>query len=111
MYPTAVDSYGQTGLSSSVSSCEGFAKNRKGGDTYIQMANTTKLSIDKAMVRQLFKAVVKASDELNEESFLHGLGKCRLQVQPMAQASEFYVSNMFHDSLRILLTSKGHPDI
>ena len=32
-YPTTADSYGQTGLSSSVSSCEDFAKNfqKRGG--------------------------------------------------------------------------------
>ena len=63
------------------------------------MANITKLSIDKATERQLFKAVVKALDVINELSFLHGQNKRRLQVQPMAQASEFqvYVPNMFND--------------
>ena len=30
------------------------------------MATITKLNIDKATVRQLFKAVIKASDEINE---------------------------------------------
>ena len=73
------------------------------------MANLTRLNIDKATVRQLFKAVVKATDEFNETSFVHGQTKSRLQVQPMAQASEFYVPNRFND--RILLTSKVHPDI
>ena len=73
------------------------------------MANITKLSIDKAMVRQLFKAVVNASDELNELSFIHGQNKRRLQVQPMAHASEFYVPNMFND--QIVLTTNGYPDI
>ena len=73
------------------------------------MSNIMKLNIDKATVQQLFKAVFKAADEINETSFVHGQYKRRLQVQPMAQASEFYVQNMFHD--RILLTSKGHPDI
>ena len=68
------------------------------------MANTTKLSIDKARVRQLFKTVVKASDELNEVSFLHGQSKRRLQVQPMAHASEFYVANMSNDL-------NGYPNI
>ena len=73
------------------------------------MANITKLDFEKATVRQLFKAVAYATDEINETLFIHGQTKCRLQVQPMAQASEFYVPNMFND--RILLTSKGHPDI
>ena len=36
------------------------------------MASTTKLNIDKATVRQLFKAVVKASDEILEASFVYG---------------------------------------
>ena len=73
------------------------------------MANNTRLNVDKATVRQLFKAGAKVSDELNELSFIHGQNKRRLPVQPMAHASEFYVPNMFND--RILLTSKGHPDI
>ena len=42
---------------------------RKGGDIPIQKATTTKLNIDAAIMRQLFKAVVKASDEINEKSF------------------------------------------
>ena len=73
------------------------------------MASNTNLDIDKATVLQLFKAVVKASDELNETSFLHGQSKRRLQVQPMAQASEFYVPNIFNDW--IVLTTNGYPDI
>ena len=110
VYPTTVDSYGQTGLSTSVSSCEDFAKNIQTRRGYIYSnGKHYKLSIDKATVLQLFKAVVKASDELNEVSFLHGQGKLQLQVQPMAQASEFYVLNIFND--RIVLTTNGHPDI
>ena len=50
------------------------------------MANTMKLNIDKATGRLLFKAVVKATDEINETSWVHGQTKRRLQVQPMAQA-------------------------
>ena len=75
------------------------------------MANITRLNIDKATVRQLFKAVVKATDEINKTLLIHGQTKRRPQVQPMAQASEFYVQNMINDL--ILLTSKGpnHPDI
>ena len=73
------------------------------------MANTIKLNIDKTVVLQLFKAVVKVSDELNELSFIHGQNKRRLQVQPMEHASEFYVPNMFNDL--IVLTTNGYPDI
>ena len=61
------------------------------------------------MVRQLFKAVAKVSDELNELSFIHGQNKRRLPIQPMAHASEFYVPNMCND--RIVLTTDGYPDI
>ena len=68
-----------------------------------------KLNIDKATVQQLFKAVFKAADEINETSFVHGQTKRQLQVQPMAKASEFYVQNRFN--ARILPASKGHPDI
>ena len=76
------------------------------------MATTTKLNIDKATVRQLFKAVVKASDEINEKSIVYGqanLAKRVLQIQPLAQASEFDVPNGYHD--RVALTTNGHPDI
>ena len=73
------------------------------------MATTMKINIDKATVRQLFKGVVKASDEILEASFVYGQYKRRLQVQPMAQASEFYVPNGIND--RIVLTTNVHPDI
>ena len=75
------------------------------------MATTTKLNIDKATVRQLFKAVVKASDEINEKSFVYGQAKPErvLQIQPLAQASGFYVPNGNYD--RVVLTTNGHPDI
>ena len=73
------------------------------------MANTNKLHIDQATVRQLFKAVVKVLDELNELSFIHGQNKHRRPVQPMVHASEFYVPNMFND--RIILTISDYPDI
>ena len=63
------------------------------------MATTMKINIDKATVRQLFKAVVKASDEILEASFVYGQHKRRLQVQPLAQASEFYVPNGNTDRL------------
>ena len=71
------------------------------------MATTMKINIDKATVRQLFKAVVKTSDEILEASFVYGQHKRRLQVQPLAQASEFYVPNGNTD--RIVLTTNGHP--
>ena len=71
------------------------------------MATTTKLNIDKATVRQVFKAVVKASNEILEASFVYGQNKRRLPVQPMAQASEFYVPNMFDE--RIFLYEQRSP--
>ena len=73
------------------------------------MTTTTKLNIDKATVRQLFKAVVNASDEINEKCVFYGEAKRLLQIQQLAQASEFYVPNGYHD--RIALTTNGHPDI
>ena len=73
------------------------------------MATTTKLNIDRATVRQLFKAVTKAADEIKEKSIVHGAAKRVLQLQHLAQASEFYVPNGNHD--RIALTTNGHPDI
>ena len=73
------------------------------------MATTTKLNIDKATVRQLFKVVARVADEIDESSFVHGSTKRRLALQPMANASEFYVPNMFKD--RIVLNAKGYPDI
>ena len=55
--------------------------------------------------------MVKASDEINEKSFIYGQAKRVLQIQPLAQASELssYVPNGYHD--RVALTTKGHPDI
>ena len=73
------------------------------------MASTTKLNIDKATERQPFKSVVNASDEINEKSIVYGQAKRVLPIQPLAQASEFYVPNGNHD--RIALTTNGHPDI
>ena len=68
-----------------------------------------KLNIDKATVLQLFKAVTKASDEINEKSIVYGQAKRVLPLQHLAQASEFYIPNGNHDS--IVLTTNGHPDI
>ena len=73
------------------------------------MATTTKLNIDKATVRQLFKAVIKATDEINEKSILYGQAKRVLPIKPLAQVAEFYVPNGNQD--RIALTTNGHPDI
>ena len=60
-------------------------------------------------MRQLFRAVTKAADEIKEKSIVHGAAKRVLQLQHLAQASEFYVPNGNHD--RIALTTNGHPDI
>ena len=68
-----------------------------------------KLNIDRATVRQLFKTVVKASDEINEKSIVYGQAKRVLPLQPLVQASKCYVPNGNHD--RIALTTKGHPDV
>ena len=68
------------------------------------MATTTKLNIDKATVRQLFKAVIKATDEINEKSILYGQAKRVLPIKPLAQAAEFYVLNGNLD--RIALTPR-----
>ncbi len=46
---------------------------------------TAKLNIEKVTVRQLFRVVVKATDEINEESFIHGQNKHRYKVDIMAQ--------------------------
>jgi hypothetical protein len=56
------------------------------------MATTAKLNIDKATVQQLFGAVVKATDEINEASFVHGRNKLRglrFKVDTMEQGSKF----------------------
>ncbi len=39
------------------------------------MATIAKLKIEKATIRQLFRVVVKATDEINEASFIHGQNK------------------------------------
>jgi hypothetical protein len=39
------------------------------------MATTTKLNIDRATVRQLFKAVTNATDEINEKTIYYGQAK------------------------------------
>ncbi len=76
------------------------------------MAYNLKLNIEKATVRQLFRAVVKATDEINEASFLHGQNKHWFKVDTMAQGSEFYVPNIFRDLNHLIaLNAKGYPDI
>ncbi len=73
------------------------------------MAIIATLNIEKATERQLFSAVVKATNEINEASFLHGQNKCRYKVDTMAQGSEFYMPNIFRG--QITLNTKGYPDI
>ena len=73
------------------------------------MASMAKLNIEKATVRQLFRVAVKATDEINEASCTHGQNKCRYKVDIMAQGAEFYVPNIFRDSIAV--TAKGYPDI
>ena len=88
--------HGQTGLVAlEFRAANNFAKNfqKRRGFLSIQMATTTNLNIDTATVRQMFKAVIKASDEINEKSIVHGQAKRVLPIQPLAQASEFYVPN------------------
>ncbi len=53
------------------------------------MATIAKLNIEKATVRQLSIAVVKAAGEINGASFTHGQNKLRYKVDIMAQESEF----------------------
>jgi hypothetical protein len=75
------------------------------------MATIAKLNIEKTTKCQLFRAAIKATDEINEASFLHGQNKLhyKLEVDTMAQGSEFYVPNIFRN--RIALSAKGYPDI
>ncbi len=73
------------------------------------VATTTKVNIDKAKVRQLFKIVVEVTDEINETSFVHGKTKCLLPIQPMEHVSEFYVPNILKD--QITLSKQGCLDI
>jgi hypothetical protein len=72
------------------------------------MASTAKLNIEKSTVRQLFRVVVKATDEIYEASFTHGQKKRCYKVDIMAQGSEFYVPNIFID--RLAVTAKGYRD-
>ena len=58
------------------------------------MATAAKLKIEKAAVGLLFRAVVKATDEINEASFVHGQNKLIFKVDTMAQWTEFYVPNI-----------------
>ncbi len=66
---------------------------RKEGEIY-SMETIAKLKIGEAAVRQLFRAVIKATDEINEASFLHGQSKPRYKSDTLAQGSEFYVPNI-----------------
>ena len=62
-------------------------------------------------MRQLFKTVIKATDQINEKSILYGQAKRVLPIKPLAQAAEFYVPNGISNHDRIALTTNGHPDI
>ena len=57
-----------------------------------------KINIDTS-VKQLLKAVVTATDEINETSMLYGpqnlAQKRRLLVSPIARASDFHVPNQY----------------
>jgi hypothetical protein len=55
------------------------------------------------------RVVVKATDEINQASFIHGQNKRRYKVDIMVQGSEVYVTNIFRD--RIAMTVQGYPDI
>ena len=80
----------QTGLSSSSSICDDFVKSFLKKRVYVcEMANIVRINIDKAPVRQLLKVVVKAEDEINETSFVHGQNKRRLQIQSIAHGRNF----------------------
>ncbi len=66
------------------------------------MATIAELNIEKATVlQQLYdndnRVVVKATDEINESSFLYGQNKRQYKVDTMAQGSEFYVPKIFRD--------------
>jgi hypothetical protein len=94
----------------SKSSCEYFTRAFwKGGGNIFDGNHCIKLKIDTATVRQLLKAVVKATDEINETSFIHGQTKRRLKVDSMAQGSESFTPNIF--IYWIVVTKNGHPDI
>ena len=96
------------------SSCVYFATAFRKVGEIDSIATTAKLNIEKATVtvRQLFRAVVKATDEINEASFLHGQNKHWFKVDTMAQGSEFYVPNIFRDLNHLIaLNAKGYPDI
>ncbi len=73
------------------------------------MASIARLNIEKVPVCQPFRVVVKATNEINEASFIHGQNKRCYKVDIMARGSEFYVPNIFRD--RTTVTAKGYPDI
>ncbi len=73
------------------------------------MALILKLNIKKAAARQLFRVVVKATDEINEVFFTHGQNKCSDKMDIMAQGSEFYLPNIFRYSIAV--HASGYPDL
>ena len=56
-----------------------------------------KLNIDKATVRQLFKAVIKASDEFNKKSIVYGQAK---RVLPLRKRPSFMCRMVIMTALR-----------
>ncbi len=73
------------------------------------MASIAKLNIEKATACHIFRVVVKATDDINKASFTHGQNKRCFKVDIMAQGSEFYMPNIFRDSVAV--TAKGYSDI
>jgi hypothetical protein len=67
------------------------------------MATTSRINIDKATVRQVFKVVARVTDEIRvkETLFVHWKPKRQLVIQPIANASEIYMPNMFKDSIAL----------
>jgi hypothetical protein len=87
------------------SSCVYFARAFRKGGKILSIATITKLNIEKLTVRQLFRVIVKATNEINEASFIYGQNMCRYKVDIMAQGSELYVLNIFRD--RIMVERQG----
>ena len=70
------------------------------------MATQVKINVGKATAKQLFKAVVRVSDELNETTIVYGPKKRRLPISPIAQAPDFHVPNQVRDQIPL---KKGLP--
>ena len=59
------------------------------------MASQGKVNTDKATVKQPYKAVVRAMDELNETSILYDPKNLLLPICFITRASDFHVPNPF----------------